>query len=463
MQSKMDVIKQPNNNIISFLGGQQQRVKDKNYRLNKYCIEIPVESGTLLHNTLTGGLVLIKPLEMINIYTSYPCDYAEYLLGNYYIVPEFFDEDDIIQKYRDHNVTLVTDNYLDHPGHYTILTTSKCNARCFYCYENGIRQKHDMSLDTAEKIAQYIIDRNIKGKQITLDWFGGEPLFNDVIIDLITSRLASARINYRSTMISNGLLFTQETIKKAKYQWKLNSVQITLDGTEDVYNKVKNYKDPKTESPFKQIIKNIHNLLSYEIHVSIRLNADAYNVDNLLELVEYLYKEFKGNKYFSIYSHEIFEINGRKRTDEENKLLYTKLTELNKSLINKGFLFPKSAYGIKATHCKVDSGSGIVINPDGGIGLCEHFVDSRHISHIDNPNDKDFQEIKSWRNYIKCDQEICKDCKLKPTCLKAVDCPDQVLCSIYQKEYLMEYLKTDLIETMYQHYNNNQHGSCKKK
>lgn len=462
----MDVIRQANNDIISFLGGSQKRIKDKTYRLNKYCMEIKLEDGTLLYNGLTGGLVLIRPLEWINIYTTYPCDYANHLLETYFLVPENFNEDELIEAFRAHKQKFISDNYLDVPTHYTILTTSKCNARCFYCYENGVKHKKNMTLETAEKIAKYIIDR---GVDVTLDWFGGEPLVNYEVIDLIVSRLTSAGIKYHSTMISNGFLFTPELVQKAKYQWKLSSIQITLDGTEEVYNKSKNYIKPDVESPFKKVIQNIKLLTQYEIRVSVRLNADTYNIDNLTELVEELYKEFRGNRFFSMYSHEIFEINGYKRSEEDSKILYEKLLALDRNLISKGFLFPKTNMGIKALHCKVDSESGIVITPDGSIGLCEHYINDRFISHIDTPNDKNFEEIKSWRRYYSQDYEICKNCVLRPGCLKVIDCPDAKVCDENEQKYHLEYFKTDLLEITHEHYNrqNNKkqcnlknHGSC---
>lgn len=42
-------------------------------------------------------------------------------------------------------------------------------------------------------------------------------------------------------MTSNGYIFNDELVEKAKNEWKLKNIQITLDGTRDVYNKAKNY------------------------------------------------------------------------------------------------------------------------------------------------------------------------------------------------------------------------------
>ena len=66
----------------------------------------------------------------------------------------------------------------DAPWIYRILTTTACNARCSYCYENGAVLS-TMDPDTAEKTAELII-RNYQTQptDIVLEWFGGEPLLN---------------------------------------------------------------------------------------------------------------------------------------------------------------------------------------------------------------------------------------------------------------------------------------------
>lgn len=69
-----------------------------------------------------------------------------------------------------------------------------------------------------------------------LAWFGGEPLYNAQVIDLICNDLVERGIGYESSMISNGFLFDEKLIKRAAELWRLRQIQITLDGTEGVYN-----------------------------------------------------------------------------------------------------------------------------------------------------------------------------------------------------------------------------------
>ena len=96
-----------------------------------------------------------------------------------------------------------------------------------------------MNEDTAEAVAKFII-KSYNGKKVSIQWFGGEPLCNISAIDKICTYLTEHKISYKSTMTTNGYLFDNEVVKKSVDVWNLQSVQITLDGLAETYNKVKN-------------------------------------------------------------------------------------------------------------------------------------------------------------------------------------------------------------------------------
>ena len=137
-------------------------------------------------------------------------------------------------------------------------------------------------------------------------------------------------------MISNGYLMNEETAKKAKDFWNLSNIQITLDGTEKIYNKVKNYIYKDNPNPFKTIIDNIHYLLNNNITVSVRMNCDKHNEEDLKELVKYLSEEFKEKNNFSMYVWPIFE-EGFKRSSEDHEKLYKTLEEIEKLIVENGY------------------------------------------------------------------------------------------------------------------------------
>ena len=91
----------------------------------------------------------------------------------------------------------------------------------------------------------------------------------------------------------------------------------------------------------------------------------------------------------------------------------------------------------------VDSGNGVLISPNGDLGLCEHYIDSRFFSHIDNPDKKDFEEIKTWRNYRPYG-DICQNCPLYPICLRMKDCPDDFDCDEIVYNYKIYHAQMDM-------------------
>lgn len=460
----MEIINYSNDNDLRLLGGMQQKTVGKHYRLNKFCLKIETEDGTLIRNYLTGALVLLRPMELINFNIDTQCDYIDFLIGNWFLVPDNYDEEAILKIAKERKAIPITDTYLDHPSHFTILTTTTCNARCFYCYELKVKGKSAMTLEMAEKVSKYIIQSAPKDRQVILDWFGGEPLFNMDVIDLISSRVRAAGFNIMGSIVSNGYLFDDKVIQKAKDIWNLQNVQITLDGTEEIYNKTKNYIYKDT-NPFKKVIENIHKLVENNISVSIRMNCDKHNFDDLSKLIDFLAEEFKDPFVISPYVWPVFE-EGFERTEEERDKLYQVITSLENKLEEKGFRVSHSNLGeIKGIHCMIDNNEAVCVFPKGELGICEHYLESKFIGHIDNPNEKNWDVIKGWRKYME-PIELCKDCPIKPGCLKVIGCPDEITCFKAKQEYLISHDKKGIL-SLYEDYKNRpknddncQNGCC---
>lgn len=437
----MNVIRKSSNEVMNFLGGPQKKVRDFNYRFNKFIIETEYEDEFIWYNTFTGSIVTIKDYEKDNVFTDDFCTYADYLVQNYFLVPEQFDEEELMFEYRKRHSVPITANSLTKLKNFTILTTTKCNARCFYCYQMETKHKQHMTVETANKVARYIVDTTFEGQDVHIGWFGGEPLFNAKVIDIITTKVDSAKRKVHSSIITNGYLFNEKLCKKAVRDWKIRNVQITLDGTEGVYNTAKNfiYKDTNA---FKVVIQNIHHMLNAGMTVNIRMNVDLHNVENLKELIVFLAEEFKGEEHFSAYVHELFDDT---RTPEHNKELFNNMNIIDNLLSEynirtSGAQLPGT---IKTIHCMIDDGKSVVIMPDGQLGVCEHYENEHFVGHIDNPSEIDHEELKQWRKVSEY-QELCNDCPYKPACLKCDLCPDHKICDIHEKEYVLHKTKEDL-------------------
>ena len=103
------------------------------YRPMNYVVEQPVEEGLLLYHTLTKAMVLLTP-EEAETYRKTPAALTP-LIEQWFLVPQSFDDRLLSRQMRD--VARMLEKKSDVITGYTIMTTTDCNARCFYCYEMG--------------------------------------------------------------------------------------------------------------------------------------------------------------------------------------------------------------------------------------------------------------------------------------------------------------------------------------
>lgn len=401
----------------------------ENYRPSCFLIRKDIDSDFLLYNTATGSIVLLHGEE--DIVASLPR-----LIEMYFYVPIDFDEFSWVDKQRQierekENKTI---------DGYTIITTLDCNARCFYCYEKGQSRIH-MSPQTANDIVDYIVKNAKPGVIQDIRWFGGEPLANEKIIDLICEKLSAHDIQYQSRMISNGLLFNEVNISKAKNLWNLKKVQITLDGTEKVYQKAKSYVNA-TGKEFQQVLNNIDALLKARIQVVIRLNQDLYNTEDLLCLAELLSKKFQGRRGLSVYNSLLFS--NEKETPETTQLRHKSFLKLQDSLFEKKLQKYKGIRKhIKIRHCMADNDSSIIIGPTGKIGKCEHYPNEFLIGSIYEEG-FDTKMMNKWKETYDI-KEKCHICPLYPQCVRIKMCPEEYEnCSMEQCENKIHQLRMSM-------------------
>lgn len=435
----MQTILPPSGNTIKILG--KARSAEHGLRWMHYVLAQPVEGGVLVFHTLTRALLLLTPEEY-----AAPDNLPE-LRDGWFRVPQEMDD----MKYAD-QVRFIRRTMWKEPEHitsYTIFTTTDCNARCFYCYEMG-RSRIPMSAETANKAAAYIA-AHCGGEKVHLHWFGGEPLFNKQVIDIICTDLTEKGIVYESMMISNGYLFDGATVEQAVSHWKLKSVQITLDGTEEIYNRSKAFIYKDGQSPYQVVLANIQRLLDAGVSVHIRLNMDEHNADNLMELADELHERFGGKGKFSVYSHTLFEFAGSKthiRAQEERRQLYQKQQRLRKKLDDCGigasyYLRQK----LRIRQCMADSGGSLTILPNGELGLCEHYSEDNFVGSLDGKA-SERSVIQSFREYWE-PIEACKTCFYYPECIRLKKCVEQKECF---EEMRAEY-KEHLLKSMQKTYN----------
>ncbi|MBR4027666.1 MAG: hypothetical protein IKJ01_09000, partial [Lachnospiraceae bacterium] len=225
---------------------------------------------------------------------------------------------------------------------------------------------------------------------------------------------------------SNGYLFSESVVLQAVNDWNLKSIQITLDGTEDVYNRTKNYIN-KEENAFYRVIHNISLLLKENIYVRIRLNMVSGSYEDMKNLIDFLFAQFGNSNYLKIYAVEVFDAN-KNDLSKKNHMLWKEVSQINRYIDEKGFGYSHSlSQKLRVNYCMADSDNAITILPNGNLGKCEYYSDSDIWGNIycDTYNEK---VIEAWKESY-ADMDSCKECFFFPECLHLKKCPEAFYCN----------------------------------
>lgn len=402
----------------------EQPIKENTvYRPLKYLRKIKAGDETVVFNILSGEIILLEKGEegLLCPTGDISGENTKLLIKKWFLVPEGTDDSEISDK-----LTWLIENLnsiytAPRINTFVILPTTDCNARCFYCYELG-RSRINMTMETAKDVVDYIMRKKSDG-EIKLHWFGGEPLYNVKVIDYICQEFENKGVKFKSHMVSNGYLFDPQMIERAKKLWRLQKVQITIDGTQEIYNRTKAYIDKDCDNPFEKVLKNIEGLLGNGIQVHIRMNMDMHNIDDLYKLSDYLTDRLKGYDNYFMYPHLLYDSGKKIMKNRDEEYLKQKFYGLKAKLEKKD---PRKPEYFEITHfktrCMADTDTTVMILPEGQLGKCEHNTEDQFIGSIysDKLDMKKIREFKRLAPQLK----KCDLCELKPACVHLTCCPN---------------------------------------
>ena len=384
-----------------------------------FLFRLPVEEGVLLYSTLTLELVLV-PAALVPGLEQPEGALREALRERWFLVPPDLDEHALVRELRQ------TLRVMEPPApwirKYTVLTTTACNARCAYCFESRWEPR-TMSLETADRVADYMLAHSA-GHPFQIDWFGGEPLVNRRVMDRICARLTEAGAVFRSGMTTNGYLLDPETAAADVALWRLNACQITLDGREAAYNRIKNYVYPGVNA-YRRVLGNVHALAAAGVKVLLRMNFDLSNLEEIRLLTEELIGEFRGEANVGATAIVLYEDEDAPRSPEERAALQSARLELMARLEAGGLGRPGRLPRALLFHmCMADSGDMVTILPDGELGLCEQHNREHLIGSIDGdgPDEAAMEAARALWPEIPA----CGDCPLYPGCIRLRLCRNQL-------------------------------------
>lgn len=194
-----------------------------------------------------------------------------------------------------------------------ILPTEKCNFRCTYCYEDFLIGKMKPWLRNAVKaFIQRRVDLGLEN--LSLSWFGGEPLLaKDVLFEIAefaASKLEDGGLrSMKGSLTTNGYMLTPENLARLTAS-NQNSFQISLDGHGEGHDETRRYASG--DGTFNVIWRNLLAARdsTHAFDILIRIHLTDNNVTSAQKLVDAVVKEFSGDPRFSVLLRRIENMGG---------------------------------------------------------------------------------------------------------------------------------------------------------
>lgn len=418
----MRVIIKPSDSVKNYIG-EQEYMGNMEYVLSPYIISL--ENNTLLYNVMTCELIELEGEE----------NEEQYLVEHWFKFSKDIEPYTFAKAFKTIYKEMNKAKKIGSIQRFTIMTTMDCNARCNYCYEQG-RNRIYMTPETAKETGNFIASNS--GAKVHITWFGGEPLLNTNAMTMVSNVMDADGVYFTSSIITNGFLLSKCDIKDINF-WRIKEVQITLDGTGELYKKTKRYIYDN-EDPLSVVLDGIEKLLNNDIKVNIRLNVTVDNTWDLHSLIDDLCDRFSCYNDFNIYTHSLFGDKNEKTANCE--------ISLRKHLAERGICNNYALASEKLIkNCMADSMNSIVVAPDGKLALCEHFSETEIVGDI-RCGIKNQKTVSEWRKEYWIPE--CKECKLYPQCTKLRKCPVSECTEIWKKRTLYSIEST--IKNVYERY-----------
>jgi SynChlorMet cassette radical SAM/SPASM protein ScmE len=326
---------------------------------------------------------------------------------------------------------------LSTPRSVDIAITGKCNLNCAYCfYADEMTYRNDLTTEQWKAFFNVLGEARIMNVCLT----GGEVFTRSDFFELVDNLIKN---HMRYEVLSNGTLITEriiEEFKKGKRLQRLNSIQISIDGSSSQVH------DKSRPNSFNRALRGLKLLKNAGFPLTVRVTINRYNYNDLDKIAELLLEDIG---LFGFSTNEAYPCGATNRFEEgimltvpqrfevmamleklnlkyENRIsanagplfLLEKQKNINKAM-NQGIsLYPNCGY---LTACG-GVFEKIAVLHDGEIVPC-HVISDLHLGNI---LEDDFIDV--WKNHLILEElrdrqkislntlEPCKTCNYSGYC-----------------------------------------------
>jgi len=322
----------------------------------------------------------------------------------------------------------------------TLQVCQVCNLRCKYCayagnYEHQrIHSNKNMSLDVMKKSVDFVMNRSHDVEEITIGFYGGEPLLEIENIKLCIAYIREAYSSraVRYTVTTNGTLFNDDILNFLR----LNkfSVNISFDGPQELHDLNRVFSDGSgsyekimsnvryIKEKYPDVFENVSFLTVVAPGVDLACINEFFNASDVLSnnmVNQNLVNAFSSKK--DIVYDDLYVIT---RNYQYMKVLLSalgwyknKTSILFKRSITDVEVFYKSLSQIKMGEKSHPSGPCLpgamrpIVTVDGDIYPCERVNENASVMKIGNVDTGfDLDRVKAILNVGKITEEECKVC-----------------------------------------------------
>lgn len=337
--------------------------------------------------------------------------------------------------------------YLEGYRMLNIYLTNACNLRCKHCFMRaGAPLKDELPADEWCRILSEFKDNG--GQSVTFS--GGEPLMNRDFDNIL---LHASSLQLETTVLSNGILWTQQRIDKLASH--ISQIQISIDGFDEPSN-----AKVRGAGHFDRIVRNVIDFANSGIRTSV---ATTFTLQNLQEDAAERYADFvndiKSQCHYPVFfklSKKILQGRNMHYSDEQNREFFHRIMQIEQAIDpNARFNNFMEGHTPNLVECNCGFG-GISIGADGEVYFCnrisevesygnirdhslEPFMEQGHQLHLQTSADHLSPCASCHLRYICCGGCRIDDCnfqgKLKDHIgpLRQVKCNDEFIAALELK------------------------------
>ncbi|HEU4883835.1 MAG TPA: radical SAM protein [Longimicrobium sp.] len=315
-----------------------------------------------------------------------------------------------------------------------LLASEDCNFRCVYCYEKF--KNGTMLPEVREGVRNLITQRAPTLSQLSLSWFGGEPLYGwDAVEELspFAQRIGREHgIGVSQNMTTNAYLLTEERATKL-LEWGCDRYQITLDGLPEEHDCKRVGRDGSPT--YATILDNLRSLKARkaDYEVAIRVNFDQKNFQKLGPFLEALSEDFGGDPRYVLRFRAVgkwggdndaaLETCGRDEQRDVIDQVRRKAEEVN--LRNEAGIRDYAKPGQQV--CYAARPFNFIVGATGKLMKCTVALDEMPENVVgqlqrDGKLELDHERLSAWVTPHFESDTMCQNCYVLPVC-QGAQCP----------------------------------------